>query len=746
MKKHALLSIGIIATLELAAQPFWQQTNGPGGGKVSATAYDASTGDLYVCMRFPYLFGNNGASGRTFRSTDNGSTWIPAETGMERLEVLQLAVRPGVQGELYAIAQDTTRVIPQAGFHLRCYRSNSNGGSWTLMNSNYFPTDDWPVALVANSSGAVYAARSKFGGSAAGGVDISTDNGATWAAVNTGLTNRKMCSLAIGASDAVHAGTDSVAGNPGQVYVLSGNSWTVIGPSGASVTALAYDAGSNSMYAGTHTPANATGKIFRSVAGGAWQQLSGYPGHGVSKIRLTPAGGLVVVTFSAGVFHSPDGNQWTAMTTNGLPASLTLHSLEVDAVGNVLTSDWDGVLKAGLSSTSWDRANTGIICTHSNSIAFNALGELLVSMPNGVKMSSDQGASWSTALSSAKQAFSVSRNRVTGEMFAAMASNSQMLYRSTSNGHPGSWVQSDNGLMGSITTFMDHDQSGRMFLGAGWGRQVFTSTDAQGTTWVANQPFAQSGMPQSTVTTAIAVDRNSPAQNLYTGMEAFGVFRSTDAGQTYTGLGLTGGDISSIRVTAAGDIIVGHALSQGSGVFRSSNNGDIWSANLLPGRGVVNALALVGEDSIFVGTTTGVHLLTDGGQTVTTLNSGLVGLSVLALEIGPDMHLYAAVSGGGIHRSVQPVSGLVTADHYTPANDRYLRVYPNPSNGEFTIYSGRHGSSNCHISIVNHLGQEVERFRHNGTATLQHLPSGIYTVRMIEDGQMVASQRAIMVR
>jgi hypothetical protein len=56
----------------VAAQDFWQPTNGPFGGFVSAFAIAPEDGDI--------LAGTNGNG--VFRSTDNGGSWISIKQGM----------------------------------------------------------------------------------------------------------------------------------------------------------------------------------------------------------------------------------------------------------------------------------------------------------------------------------------------------------------------------------------------------------------------------------------------------------------------------------------------------------------------------------------------------------------------------------------------------------------------------------------------------------------------------------------
>ena len=61
------LLLSFLTTPVIAQANFWQQTNGPFGGRVNSLAINSS-GDIFAGS----LFG-----GGVFRSTDNGDNWSP---------------------------------------------------------------------------------------------------------------------------------------------------------------------------------------------------------------------------------------------------------------------------------------------------------------------------------------------------------------------------------------------------------------------------------------------------------------------------------------------------------------------------------------------------------------------------------------------------------------------------------------------------------------------------------------------
>jgi hypothetical protein len=94
------------------------------------------------------------------------------------------------------------------------FLSTNNGTSWTAVNTGLTNTN--AQALVVNGS-------NLFAGTWGGGVFLSTNNGTNWTAVNTGLTNTDVLSLAVN-------GSNLFAGTYGSVFLSTNNgtSWTAV--------------------------------------------------------------------------------------------------------------------------------------------------------------------------------------------------------------------------------------------------------------------------------------------------------------------------------------------------------------------------------------------------------------------------------------------------------------------------------------------------------------------------------------
>ncbi|MBU2583896.1 MAG: T9SS type A sorting domain-containing protein, partial [Bacteroidetes bacterium] len=120
--------------------------------------------------------------GGVFLSTNNGTSWTAASTGLTNTDVEALAV-------------SGTNLF--AGTYGGVFLSTNNGISWTATSTGLTNTD---VLSLAVSSTNLFAGTW-------GGIFLSTNNGTNWTEVNTGLTNTSVMSLASDLSGNLFAGT-----------------------------------------------------------------------------------------------------------------------------------------------------------------------------------------------------------------------------------------------------------------------------------------------------------------------------------------------------------------------------------------------------------------------------------------------------------------------------------------------------------------------------------------------------------
>lgn len=139
--------------------------------------------------------------GGPFRSGDKGETWTD--------------ISEGVGGFTFSITIDADGDIFAGTCAEGLFRSGDNGETWVGINEG-LPVDSLTLTrnvidLAISAGGDLFASVGTGGGWCSSttnhGVYRSTDDGATWAAVNTGLTNLFVQSLAIGADGRLFAGT-----------------------------------------------------------------------------------------------------------------------------------------------------------------------------------------------------------------------------------------------------------------------------------------------------------------------------------------------------------------------------------------------------------------------------------------------------------------------------------------------------------------------------------------------------------
>ena len=130
----------------------------------------------------------------------------------------------------------------------------------------------------------------------------------------------------------------------------------------------------------------------------------------------------------------------------------------------------------------------------------------------------------------------------------------------------------------------------------------------------------------------------------YMGEEGSGLFRSDDEGDSWTNIATDEMTYTVKAMAVYGTTL--YAGTPGDGVFRSDDKGDSWTAvnDGLTHREVSTLLA-VNENTVFVGTSGGgVFRTTDGGNAWVEINNGITNATISELEVVGD-RLYTNVGG-----------------------------------------------------------------------------------------------------
>ena len=282
-----------------------------------------------------------------WRTDDAGSNWTVKPKGLETSAAFECSVNPDAPNELYECHAD-----------IGLFKSTNSGTTWTRIPQ--VGGNCWTTAIDNSTNPVtVYAGTGNWSGSTTNGkIFKSTDNGSSWSAITSGLSDSRVRSISIDPTDPniVYAGQSS-----GNVYKSTdkGSSWTskssglgssevltiAINPSSPDIvyTALKYDGIYKSTNGGDSWSSSDSGigtsqtydialdpndpdivyiaarndGIYRSTdAGGSWTRvLSHYGGRAVAvdDNSVVYAGGKSYFSapdYVPGLYRSTDGITW----------------------------------------------------------------------------------------------------------------------------------------------------------------------------------------------------------------------------------------------------------------------------------------------------------------------------------------------------------------------------------------------------------------------------------------------------
>jgi len=133
--------------------------------------------------------------GGVLRSADGGATWVPG-AGLPDAPAGPVAVDPFDAGHAL-VSVSAFAAVPS----LQLYESRDGGASWTPIDG-VFEKQITALAFDASTPDRVFTATVDAG------VFVSVDGGATWNALNSGLTDLNVSSLAV-SGDRLYAGTEN---------------------------------------------------------------------------------------------------------------------------------------------------------------------------------------------------------------------------------------------------------------------------------------------------------------------------------------------------------------------------------------------------------------------------------------------------------------------------------------------------------------------------------------------------------
>ncbi|MGA2625184.1 MAG: hypothetical protein ABSF91_15110 [Bacteroidota bacterium] len=670
-----------------------------------------------------------------FRSTDNGSTWVPSGYGLTDSLVGPLAVVPDGNGSGGTMLMAGT-------FTGGAFRSTDRGGSWSRMiipNTQVYSVGTTQTSLFAGGALRTYR---------------STDDGASWAQSSDralgGFTSLGPYLLACMEGDSIARSSDD--GQTWKLYSCShGRSLTM------RMVTVSAD-GSGKVFAATaYSGSDLPGGIFiSSDSGREWNPITWAPPDSDAYLLAaapgaTPGTGYV---FSASLVHTSMGSSLFRSSDNGATWTDVAHGFgQVWSLCVVPT--WSGTyLFAGAEPNGppehgiWRSTNNGDTWTPVGPLEFipwsfavspDGAGGSYIFATNrtgGILASNDYGETW-TAVNSGLTpgiitGLTVSSHDGDFNLFAGTGSAgvwryplSQLMNIDTSwsgvapgKGPVSSIVFSPRGNGSQATDVFALNAQGTLLSPGG---DLFRSLDGARSWSDAGSRFNHA------VTCLATIPAPGPGNtNLLAGIWGAGLARSTDNGVSWTMLPPAGPpcydltQTTSIAVIPDGmgsstTVLAGH-----KGLYQSTDDGTTWTKTASDELSSLTISEVGGETDVFAYGKWCAHFLlsTDNGSTWSNASPGLTGLKQTSAfaAIGPNRFASAVTThGAGLYRStdfgttwttVTPASASVSAlAYYGPnlfAGTSDNRILLSTDNGASwaSPYAGFQSSSVSSLAIL----------------------------------------------
>jgi hypothetical protein len=244
------------------------------------------------------------------------------------------------------------------------YLSTDDAATWSSVGND---TLGWARALAAADTDSPY--PKLFAATDGAGVWFTSDNGTTWHRVQHGLTALWMTAIGVNGSN-IYAGTDQDLSGDGAwslgAFLSSddGANWTVIDSGLADSAAASRRIRGFHFYGKEVLMQTDTGIVISSDTGKHWLP-SGFPFRWISGFAVFDTNIFVTTDENGGIFRSGDnGKHWTQLDTGFLGKTPGYYSQTLASYGNNLFVATDsGVFLSEDKGKSWREVNEGLLDT-----------------------------------------------------------------------------------------------------------------------------------------------------------------------------------------------------------------------------------------------------------------------------------------------------------------------------------------------------------------------------------------------
>jgi photosystem II stability/assembly factor-like uncharacterized protein len=596
----------------------WERTAGPPGLEVEV---------IYEANNIVYA---GTATQGVYKSTDNGLSWVAANSGLELIKVHDLIASGG---NLLVAASSRSFMCPSSN---NVFKSTDNGITWSTTSGLSGQIVD-SFAIKGSFVYAGFWANSGF----SSGIARSSDNGNTWQELASPIDKADKIFVS---GNAIIVASDNLIWRS----LDDGASWDV-------VEKFALTGTSSFARAGTKLFAAQTSGMETSTDNGGTWTFSAFP-DGV--YSFSGIGTTIYLGSSSKVFKSTDlGATWINVSTGLGKGGIRALLFDGTNLFAGTPADAAGIYRSTNGGTSWDPGAAGLPIGSQIRSMISFGGYVYAGTEaDGIYRSSDHGDTWAkTDINNSLLAHALVLTFCTKDnaIFAGAANG---IYRSTDGG--ATFLRVINGFPSNnnVAVFSLTVSSGNIIAGVNVSLSptlpldaIFYSSD-DGSNWhQANLPSNVTFVP------AVASDGSSLAYAavITQSSSTTGLYKSTDAGVTWSSRTFAL-NVDLNRLAAKENNVLASTLF---GAFYSTDFGEGWAGSSPPGNcpgGCGIFTYTLRGSSIFAGNEEGMFLSTNEGASWVSFNAGFPVCPKPDVEAScaDDNYLFAGTFGEGVWRKL----------------------------------------------------------------------------------------------